>query len=484
MRTETPTATETAIYARISLDRHDGAGVARQLDDCRSLAVLKGWDASEFVDNDISASRFSDRPRPAYRAMLDAVRAGSIRRIVVWHTDRLYRQPRELEELLDLAEQERLQVVTVQAGSLDLNSTDGRLIARIMVSVAAQESDHKSDRVKRAKQQAREQGRPSGGRRAFGWLDSLTPDPEEAALIVAAADQILAGGSMMDIARDWTARGIQRPQAPRRPQSGPLPWQAETVSQILRNPRNAGLVAHRRRLATPNGRHARYERPVVLEGVTAAYPAIIDRERWTKLQAILDQRGAVGRVPRRRSLLTGFVRCGLCGAKMVRASGRANTAGEAHSWRCRTGAGGCGRLSIAAEPVEAIIVEAVLARLDSATLPQVEAEDSDFDELRTIEHEMAALVEALENGRLSVVAFERGAAALERRQGRAQQNVRARQRPAVLGRPSAVRTAWPDLTLDQRRAVLAEFVERVTINPGKRGYPRFDSSRIQTTWAA
>lgn len=480
MATATRAAIETAIYARISLDRQDGAGVARQLDDCRSLAALKGWGASEFVDNDISASRFSDRPRPAYRAMLDGVQAGSIRRIVVWHTDRLYRQPRELEELLDLAEQDRLQVVTVQAGSLDLNSTDGRLIARIMVSVAAQESDHKSDRVKRAKQQAREQGKPSGGRRAFGWLDSLTPDPEEAALIVAAADHILMGGSMMDVARDWTARGIQRPQGPRGPQVSPLPWQAETVSQILRNPRNGGLVAHRRRVATPNGRHARYERPAILEGVTAAYPAIIDRERWTRLQAVLDERGAKGRVPRRRSLLTGFVRCSLCGAKMVRGSAR----GEAHSWRCRTTAGGCGRLSIAAEPVEQVIVEAVLARLDSETLPAVEAGDGDLDELRAVEQEMGQLVKLLEDGRLSVVVYERGAAALERRQERALRQLRGRQRPAVFREPVAVRQAWPDLTLDQRRAVVAEFIDHITITPGKPGYPRFDSARLRTTWKA
>lgn len=473
---------DTAIYARISLDRQDGAGVARQLDDCRSLAASEGWETVEYVDNDISASRFSERPRPAYRAMLEAVRAGTVRRLVCWHTDRLYRQPRELEELLDLAEQTHLRVASVQSGSLDLNSTDGRLIARVMVAVSAQESDIKSDRVKRSKAAARRQGKPSGGRRAFGWQDGLTPDPAEAALIVAAADHILAGGSMMDIARDWTARGIPRPQHPRG--ETPRAWQAETVSQVLRNPRNAGLVAHRLRLATPNGRHARYERPVVLEGVSAVWPAIIPRDRWERLQGVLDARGAGGRVPRRRSLLTGFLRCGLCGATMVRATGRPGASGEVHCWRCRSTAGGCGRISIAAEPVEQILVEAVLRRTDLEVLPVANSDGSELDELRAVEGEMASLVKLLEEGRLSVAAYERGAAALERRQELAQSKLRGRQRPAVIGEPGAVRKAWQDLTLDLRRAVLAEFIDHVTIQAGKRGYPRFDPSRIQTTWRA
>ena len=92
----------TAIYARISDDRHDGAGVDRQLQDCRALVKSNGWGpAVEFVDNSVSA--YSGKPRPRYLAMLAALRDGSLGRVVVWHLDRLYRQPRELEDIIDLA---------------------------------------------------------------------------------------------------------------------------------------------------------------------------------------------------------------------------------------------------------------------------------------------------------------------------------------------------------------------------------------------
>ena len=62
------------IYARISLDRRDGEGAARQLADCRELAKSRGWtDIAEYVDNDISA--YSGRRRPEYERLLDDLRA-------------------------------------------------------------------------------------------------------------------------------------------------------------------------------------------------------------------------------------------------------------------------------------------------------------------------------------------------------------------------------------------------------------------------
>jgi len=46
-----------AIYARISADvEGTGLGVARQVEDCRTLAADRGWTVgAEYVDNDVSA---------------------------------------------------------------------------------------------------------------------------------------------------------------------------------------------------------------------------------------------------------------------------------------------------------------------------------------------------------------------------------------------------------------------------------------------
>ena len=86
--------TRAAIYCRISDDREGGAlGVKRQEDDCRALAERRGWPVAEvFVDNDVSA--YNGHVRPAYRRMLDAMKAGEVDAVVVWHLDRLHRHPK------------------------------------------------------------------------------------------------------------------------------------------------------------------------------------------------------------------------------------------------------------------------------------------------------------------------------------------------------------------------------------------------------
>src|SRR5690242_7182644 len=95
----------TAIYARLSLDRQNGAGIDRKLSDCRALCAEQGWaPIIEYIDDSISASRYSRKPRPAFEAMVGAAQRGEVGRIVVYHLDRLMRRPRDLEPIIDLAE--------------------------------------------------------------------------------------------------------------------------------------------------------------------------------------------------------------------------------------------------------------------------------------------------------------------------------------------------------------------------------------------
>src|SRR5690242_20271648 len=103
-----------AIYCRISQDRHGaGLGVERQLSDCRALAKSLGWTVvAEHADNDVSA--YSGKPRPAYRALLRDLDEGRADAVLTWHTDRLHRSPRELEEYVDICERQGVTTQTVK----------------------------------------------------------------------------------------------------------------------------------------------------------------------------------------------------------------------------------------------------------------------------------------------------------------------------------------------------------------------------------
>src|SRR5436305_14744324 len=92
------------IYARISSDREgDQLVVGRQIEDCKGLAAERGWIVADlYVDDDISAS--SGKRRHEYERLLVDLRSGRIQGIVVWHLDRLHRQPRDLEAFIDLCD--------------------------------------------------------------------------------------------------------------------------------------------------------------------------------------------------------------------------------------------------------------------------------------------------------------------------------------------------------------------------------------------
>src|SRR3954471_11474863 len=111
-----------AIYVRISDDREGaGLGVARQEADCRQRAEALSWSVVDvYCDNDLSA--YSGKPRPAYRRMLRDLDAGRVDVVLSWHTDRLHRSPKELEEFIDLCEGRDVGVETVKAGPVDLST--------------------------------------------------------------------------------------------------------------------------------------------------------------------------------------------------------------------------------------------------------------------------------------------------------------------------------------------------------------------------
>lgn len=122
--------TRAAIYLRISLDAAmDGLAIDRQRQDCEALAEQRGWDVVHtYVDQSISASK-KDVDRPDYDAMVASFERGEIDAIICWDLDRLTRQPAQLEEWIDRAEEQGLKLVTAN-GDADLATDGGRMYAR------------------------------------------------------------------------------------------------------------------------------------------------------------------------------------------------------------------------------------------------------------------------------------------------------------------------------------------------------------------
>lgn len=272
MTTTSTAGRRAAIYARISHDPAkpgeepsddappsprkggDGLGVTRQEQDCRELAAqLNLAVAQVYIDNDTSA--YSGKRRPGFEDMLDGMKNHQFDVLLCWHTDRLYRSMRDLERLIDIADPHDVPIRTVQGGELDLSTSAGRMVARILGSVARQESEHMSERRIRANTQKAQSGKWQTANRAFGYTLHGAPLEPEASAVRKAALDVLAGKSVQGVAREWNAAGLRTTMAGKThtdPHSKKEfvvegKWSSPGVRRLLMSPRYAGLKTHRGR---------------------------------------------------------------------------------------------------------------------------------------------------------------------------------------------------------------------------------------------
>jgi site-specific DNA recombinase len=459
-----------AIYARISSDpEHTSLGVKRQIADCETYAGHRGWPIHDvYVDDDRSA--YSGRVRPAYRRMLTDIADGAVDAVVVWHLDRLHRQPRELEEFFEVCDRAGLRSMASLSGDIDLATHDGRFLARILGAVARKESDDKSRRITRKHLELAQAGRAvGGGDRPFGWReDRRTVEPTEAAHLREAVARVRAGDSLRSIAADWNARGIK-------PVRGGQ-WTGTVLKRILVSSRLAGQRS--------------YKGEVV---ATGDWDAIVSPEDTAHLQAVLTDPARLKRRTVRRYLLSGgLLRCALCQAVIV-ARPRAD---GVRRYICAKGPGlpGCGRVAVMSEPVEELITEAVLYRLDTpelaAALEGAASEDAEAEAAHaSVAADRAQLEELATAYGQRQVTFPEYLAARKPIEARLEAGMRKvsrlTQTTAIAGHVgdgAALRRQWADLPLNSQRAIVAAVLDRALVHPAVRGRTRFDPDRIEPVW--
>jgi DNA invertase Pin-like site-specific DNA recombinase len=473
--------TRAAVYTRISDDAEQrGLGVARQEQDCRELCAHEGWQVVElYVDNDKSA--FSGKPRERYNDLLDDVKAGSVDVIVAWHPDRLHRSPKELEHFIDVLEVAQVSVRTVTVGHYDLATSAGRQVARILGAVARAESEHKSERIARKHRQLAEDGVYVGGQmRSFGYTWMRKPDGKRAGLKVVAAERklikdaakrVLAGESLYSIVNRWNAEGV--------PTVTGAPWSTGVLRQILVSGRVAGW---RDRRGEP------FSRPQ--PGSAEEWEAILDEGTWNDVRAILlDPARKRTKVARSYLLGQGQLRCGTCGGKLV-ASPQKDTAGNSiRRYSCRKVIGGCGKVSAPAEPIEAIVSDAVKDALsDPAFVSRLTGAGDDDEELRRLINGMEkSLAQASKdyyvNKLISRAEFltARDLLVPELDAMKATLAATTRRRPVpLLAGLDDLRAKWDGLGLDRQQALINLCIESVTILSANRRPDRhFDARRVR-----
>ena len=373
----------TNLYLRLSDPRNEEALDGREAK-LRAEAARIGWAVNEppIIENDLTpGANGNGRSRPASafkrkkvrlpngQMALRTVRPGFRDRVlpdlmnginlIAEDLDRLLRQPRDGEDLLDAVE---LSGVSARSLTGSLTLTNGgtdteRMIARVMAAVASKSSADTARRVKDSRQ--RHAGKSyGGGKRPYGFEPdpkseqyhrTLLIKPAEAAIIEQAAADLLKHEDALTlkaIARDLRDRAAKG--EPGAATVTGVPWTPSTLRDVLLKPAVAGLT---------------YDPATAGRGLPAAsrdlidapWPHILDPDLWKDLRDKLTDPARTttpGNEP--RWLVSKIARCG-CGST-VRVNGVAR--GRA-AYVCDAG----GHLKRAAARVDELIERRIIWRL-------------------------------------------------------------------------------------------------------------------------
>jgi site-specific DNA recombinase len=343
------------VYGRISKNPETGETekVDRQLEDClRDLMRRKARLGKVLRDDGLSAWKLTAK-RPDWDELVGRLGAKEVRGVIAWHTDRLMRQPRDLEQLITFGDAGLL--VGSCHGDYDLASADDRFTLRVLTAAAAKDSDNTSRRQKRKAQAKRDRGEKTGGPRGFGepgtYRRVKVSDEdlavEREAIRWAVRGHLARRLSVRDITRQWNA-GYESEDGtvvPLRTVGG-KEWDPRYVNQVLLSPRIAGLI----------------ERDGKIVGRRTDVEPIITEDEFRALRATFASRKR-GRPVSDHYLLTGgFLICDACGRPMTGRAGKVHGK-HVRRYMCRDRNGGCGKVGIVADALEALVVERAAQRL-------------------------------------------------------------------------------------------------------------------------
>jgi site-specific DNA recombinase len=209
---------------------------------------------------------------------------------------------------------------------MDLSTPNGRILAGLKATQAANYRLDVKKNIKNARKDFRQNKRWPGGHWPYGhrgvpnpdsdgWI--LVEDQETSVLVNEAKERVLSGEPLRSIVRDWKARGVlsgrDHQQATkllkpgeRRSEPKGYKWSESSLTKILRSPSLIGQQMHDGQVITEDGIPVEF------------MPPIMSKADYDRLQAILTLRGDFRRgIKGTASDLLGVVFCP-CGEPLHR----------------------------------------------------------------------------------------------------------------------------------------------------------------------
>lgn len=216
------------IYCRVSTVGQvtDGVSLGAQERSCREWAVKNGFsNVKVFADAGLSGKSAANRPE-LQKALKEATRQNAC--LVVYSLSRLARSIRDTLNITENLEKHKCDLVSLSE-SIDTTTAAGRMIFRLLATLAQFERELVSERTRAAMTFKKTQGERVG-KIPFGFVlgadgKQLLPDASEQAILSEIMEMHVAGVSQSAIARSLNDRKV--------PSKSGSQWRQSSVRSIL-----------------------------------------------------------------------------------------------------------------------------------------------------------------------------------------------------------------------------------------------------------
>ena len=330
-----------ATYARYSSDLQRQSSIEDQMRKCHEYGRNQGWIPAKdgtFTDEAISGV---STDRPGLQRMLQAA-TRSIRQFDVILVDDTSRISRNLSDAVQLFERLKfagVRVIAVSQG-IDTHSEQADVLVTVHGLVDSLYVKELAKKTHRGLEGVLLRGLHAGGR-CYGYRNvpaegggvKLVIHPEEAAMVKRIFELSANGLSLKSIAAELNREKVPPPRP--RVTSKQASWCPTAIREMLRRELYVGRVIwNRSRFTKVPGTNRRVARPrPSSEWRVSERPElrIINDTLWQLVQAKNARmaklyggrhQGLLNRSASSRNLLTGFLKCGLCGGNLVIVTGR------------------------------------------------------------------------------------------------------------------------------------------------------------------
>ncbi|MDR2531217.1 MAG: recombinase family protein [Oscillospiraceae bacterium] len=296
---------ETGIYARVSTEEQakEGYSIRAQEQKLKDYARVKDWQIYDvYIDEGISGKNIVERPE--INRLIDDIKSGKVKNVLVFKIDRMTRSTSDLIYLIDLFNENNCAFNSLME-SIDTQTASGRMFLKIIGIFAEFERENIAERITLGRERKVNEGYTLCSHTASYGYDR--PNGQKIQTIIDSEAQIVReifdlfvnqGRTFTKIALTLNTRGV--------PTKLGSKWTTTGVRNILTNNNYAGYVRYN------------YEDEKRAYKVKGQHKQIIAKELFERAQHRLEKtkRITMRKEPKEENYFANFLVCAKCGWKL------------------------------------------------------------------------------------------------------------------------------------------------------------------------